>query len=299
MKKVGCQILFRWAQIVLGIADMQELKAAITDASSIFLVLPDSASDKDYLAALQLQKLAPEKTRILAPEERESFWASTFKIEPPKREFAIIINTEISPVDELRYERVNGTVAIYLTHKQKFDKRAVSLKEHLPPADLVVTMGFSSLEAAERAIESLPRKEPARHIWIEEQKTHKKLELKDANLLGRLIIRSRKDPEADVLWAFVTREDFEKTDASPEILPDLAENLSHITDMPKTALVFWQHGDAGTEGFVWSRDKALLDFASNRLGRGAALVPYVRLMSAANFIEAEIEARKLLREAGI
>ena len=262
---------------------MHELKDAILEASSVLLVLPEETTDKDYLAALQLQKLAPEKTHVIAPEAHERFWGEVFKVEPAKKEFTITVNTEISPIEELRYERVNGSIVIYLSHRNKFNKSAVVLQEHVPAADLIVTLGFASRESAERAIEALPRKGAARHIWVPDAGTQKKLESVSANLLGRLIVRSRPDPDGDALWSFVTREDFEKTGASPDVLPELVDKLASHAEIPKTVLVFWQYGEeVETNGFLWSRGK-----------------PPVRLAPSANFIEAEVSARKLLREASL
>lgn len=278
---------------------MHELKDAILEASSILLVLPEETTDKDYLAALQLQKLAPEKTQIVAPEAHERFWGSVFKIEPTKKEFAITINTSVSPVEELRYERANGSVIIYLTHRNKFDKSAVSFAEHVPPADLIVTLGFASRESAERAIEALPRKGAARHIWVVDAIATKKLPSAEAGLLGRLIVRSRPDPEGDVLWSFVTREDFEKTGAEPDSLPALVDQFSSITDVPRVAAVFWQYGEVKTNGLLWSRDHAFLERVASQVGSASAHQSFVRLPTYENFIEAEVETRKLLRETGL
>ena len=278
---------------------MHEIKDAILEAQSTLLVLPDDAKDKDYLASLQLQKLAPEKVHIVAPEAREQFWTDVFHAEPIKKEFTININTAISPIEELRYERTDGLVTIYLSHRNKFRQEALSFAELLPPADLIVTIGFPSRDAAERAIEHLPRKGAARHIYLSENGSEEKLAREAAGLLGRLMVRSRQDPAGDALWSFVTREDFEKSGATPDLLPSLVDRFASITAIPHMALVFWQFGEDGTHGFIWSHDNALLDTIAGRIGGEHAHHSYVGLPIYANFIEAETETRKLLREAGL
>lgn len=284
---------------MLGIGIMQELKTAITEATSISIVLPPSASDTDYLAALQLQKVAPEKTYLAAPDEKEAAWRDIFGDPQSKKEFTISINTALAPVDELRYEKSGEALTIYLSHKHPFTKDALSFGEHIPPADLLITVGFRAREEAEHAIEFLPRKGAARHIWLagmigEEEQT--KLPISSASLLGRLMIRSREDQELDMLWTFITREDFAKTGSGPDEIPKLIKSYARIASIPPKAALFWQYGDSeGTSGILWSDDKAFLQTIAARTGQQAEYSSYIALPTAPHFIDAENATRKLLQ----
>ncbi|MSR76097.1 MAG: hypothetical protein EXS68_00720 [Candidatus Ryanbacteria bacterium] len=281
---------------------MGDLKSAIASASAVLIVLPDSVRDKDYLAALQIQKIAPQKTELIAPEAKELEWKDTFGLERGKREFVIDINTALTPVDELRYEKTDTTLSIYLSHKGAFNEKALSWGEHRAPADLFITLGFSSESEAKKAIENLPRKGAARHIWVEgDTNGHSapattKLSTISAGLLGRLVVRSRIDTDTNTLWSFITRDDFAKTNAGPHELPSLMATYASLASLPEHALVFWQHDDAGTQGFFRSENAQLVNDIARHLGKMPENPHYVTLASFANFIEAEMETRKLLRE---
>lgn len=281
---------------------MRELKQAITESTSTLIVLPDEASDKDYLASLQLQKIAPEKIHLVAPEHRESIWQTIFDTPPSKKEFAITINTKLSPIEELRYEKNEDTLTVFLSHKGTFNRGSLSFGEFVPPADLFITIGFPALKLAEQAIEQLPHLGVARHIWIQETPIEaplEKLSYTAANLLGRLMIRSREDHDMGVLWSFITREDFAKTSSSPTEIPALIQSFSRITSLPDTILVFWQFGDdAGTEGLFWSKDVALGEAVASQFAKKYDSLGFISLGMFNNFIEAETSMRKLLRTLG-
>ncbi|MEK7630734.1 MAG: hypothetical protein AAB417_01775 [Patescibacteria group bacterium] len=281
---------------------MGDLKSAIASASAVLIVLPETVRDKDYLAALQIQKIAPQKTEMIVPEAKELEWKDSFGTQSSKREFVIDINTTITPVDELRYEKTEGVLSIYLSHKGAFNEKALSWGEHRAPADLFITLGFSSESGAKKAIENLPRKGAARHIWVEgdtnghSAPTPTKLSIISAGLLGRLVVRSRIDTDTNTLWSFITRDDFTKTNASPRELPDLMTTYASLATLPEHALVFWQHDEAGTQGFFRSEDTTLVGTVARRLGKTPEHQHHVVLSPFANFIEAEMETRKLLRE---
>lgn len=287
---------------------MKELKQAIQDASSVLLVTPENISNTDYLACLQIQKIAPDKIHLFTPSQKEQEWEEVFGSAPSKKEFAIRINTKLSPIDELRYEKDDSGVTIFLAHKNTFNSSALSFGEFIPPSDLFITIGFSEQKNAERAIENLPRKGVARHISLpsstpllntEEPLNKNKLSPQEAALLGRCMVRSREDEEVGVLWSFIIREDFEKTNASPESIPDLIEVYARLARTPDTILVFWQHNDAeGTEGLIWSSDTRLLEAVSTQYAKpynGKRIVP---LGMFEDFIEAETSLRKLLKTLG-
>ena len=282
---------------------MGDLKSAITGASAILIVLPDSVRDKDYFAALQIQKIAPQKTELIAPETKELEWKETFGLQSGKREFVIDINTALAPVEELRYEKTDTTLSIYLSHKGAFNEKALSWSEHRAPADLFITLGFLSESDAKKAIENLPRKGAARHIWVEGDtnghtptNTPPKLSTVSAGLLGRLVVRSRIDTDTNTLWSFITRDDFAKTNAGPHELPSLMATYTALASLPEHALIFWQHDDAGTQGFFRSENAQLVADIAHRLGKTPDHQNHVTLTPFANFIEAEMETRKLLRE---
>lgn len=276
---------------------MVELKNAVLEATSVIIALPKNAIDKDYLAALQLQKIAPEKTHIVAPEEKESLWLDTFGIPPQRKEFAIVIDTARSPVDELRYEKADGKLTIFLAHTRAFDESSLHFEEYLPASDLIITVGFSSQDEAERFIESFPRKGTARHIWLPERQIEK-LTPSSANLLGRIMARSREDDTFGILWSFITKDDFLKTRSLPEHIPSLIETYSAIAASPRAVVVLWQAPEHDlTDGIIWSRDGALLQALTEELGGVFKHDGYIPLPRFANFVEAETEIRKLLHAA--
>ncbi|MEK7649792.1 MAG: hypothetical protein AAB367_02455 [Patescibacteria group bacterium] len=281
---------------------MGDLKSTIANASAILIVLPDSVRDKDYLAALQIQKIAPQKTEIIAPEKKEAEWKDVFGTPHSKREFVIEVDTSVVPVDELRYEKHDTTLSIYLSHKGAFNEKALSWGEHRAPADLFITLGFGSENEAKAAIENLPRKGAARHVWVEgdsnSEQMHPpaKLSPVSAGLLGRLVVRSRIDTDTNTLWSFITRDDFAKTNTHPGELPSLMTTYASLAALPAHALVFWQYDDAGTQGFFRSDDSLLVNTLATRIGKNPDNQNQVTLASFANFIEAEMETRKLLRE---
>lgn len=274
---------------------MDELKKAISEAASVLFLLPKNATDRDYLAALQLQKMAPEKIHVVAPEDKEAAWQDAFGTSPAKKEFAIIVDTTISPVDELRYEKDNGKLSIFLSHRHRFNREAIRFEESLPQADLVVTMGFPTRLEAERFVEALPGRGGARHLCLTEDGAEmQRLPSASANLLGRIMARSREDLELGALWSFITRDDFLKTSARPEEIPSLLRAFAKIANLPRLVIVFWQFGEAGgTQGVAWSYDKTVLA----KIASGIGEVPfgeYITLPQFSNFIEAETATRKLL-----
>jgi hypothetical protein len=274
---------------------MNDLKTAIREANSAIILLPDHVTDKDYLAALQLQRISPDKIHIVAPEHKENNWSDTFDIKPVKKEFAITINTEISPIDELRYEKNDNALTIFLTHKHAFNKNSLSFAEHLPPADLIITMGFSSQKEAEQVLESLPHRGTARHIWLEDKTGGRaKLTTESVNLMGRLMVRSRLDPDLQVMWSFITKDDFAKADATPTDLPKLIATLNEVATLPRAAIIFWQYGDKGTNGVIWSDNTKMIDSLSQKFEAERLNGSVMRLPMFDNFIEAETEVRKLM-----
>lgn len=288
---------------------MTELKHAIDEATSILIVLPDTASDKDYLAALQIQRIAPEKIRLIAPNQKELEWVDTFGGPTQKKEFTITIDTLISPIDELRYQKNDNKLTIFLTHPHPFNPSAVQMGVHIPPADLIITVGFIDQTSADTAIEYYPRKGATRHLWLDQRSTRskddspreidKKLPQSSAALLGRLMVRSREDTDIDTLWTFITRDDFSRTNSTPNELRPLIETFSQIASLPRIAAIFWQFDEhAGTEGMLWSTDASVLKRVRSELKSQEDDSSFVTLGSFSNFIEAEVKTRKLLRELG-
>jgi len=175
------------------------------------------------------------------------------------------------------------------------------MSEHLPAADLIVTIGFPSREEAERAIETLPRKGAARHIWMEGEgvyrmPTPQKLAASAAALLGRLMVRSREEQELGILWSFITKEDFRKTNSAPEEIPSLMRSFAAIAALPHIAALFWQVNETEAEGMLWSEDDTFLDSVREVRPILERRDPNAIMLGRfANFIEAETETRKLLR----
>ena len=197
-------------------------------------------------------------------------------------------------MEELRYEKGEGKLVIYLSHKHRFDQNALRFEEHLPPADLVMTIGFPSQKEAERFIESLPRKNSLRHIWLPES-GREKLVASDLGLLGRVLARSREDAETGVLWSFIARDDFLKTNLRPERIPELIGVLQKIVSLPPLVIVVWQPPEReGSDGIIWTSEPAKLAEIAGHLGEIISNHEFISTPHYANFIEAEAEIRKLL-----
>ncbi|MEK7643123.1 MAG: hypothetical protein AAB372_01615 [Patescibacteria group bacterium] len=277
---------------------MNELHAAITQATSVLVVVPQKASDKDYLAALQIQKLAPEKVYLIAPEEKETVWHDTFGIPLPKKEYVILVDTRRSPVEELRYEKTDDSLTIFLSHRKTFSRDALSFQERIPTADLIITVGFSSEEESEQFIENLPQHTSTQHLMLDEYMkplAQEKISTEHAQLLGRIMARSREEADLETLWSFLTREDLVKTNAKGEDIPELVQKFADLANLPRIVIIFWQLIDEDqTTGILWSKDSALLVAASSRLGSVLPQKQYILLPEFENFVDGEGAIRKLL-----
>lgn len=284
---------------------MHELKEALNQAKRALIVLPENASDADYLAALQLQKIAPEKTIIHASDEKEREWGELFGLPLQKKEFAITIDTSHSPIEELRYEKDDTALTIFLSHTRPLDTASIRYNEHVPSADLIISVGFADRQTAENHIATLSLKGTFQHVWLGSatppQSTTppllKKLPTTSANLLGRLMARSRNDIEMKTLWSFLTKEDFIKTDSRSEDIPALLKTFRAIASLPEIIIVFWQSptGDA-TDGIIESINADISKNVAVRIGHAPPHNGYTALPQFANFVEAETETRKLLRQ---
>jgi len=116
-------------------------------------------------------------------------------------------------------------------------------------------------------------------------------------LWGRALLRSYKEDGGGVFWAFLPKEDFNKTNQKDDILPALVSGMRSTMDLPPLVIVLWQspqEPDGKVHIFFSSTDKTTLDRlaqAANTLLTDGALI--VRQFT--NFSEAEAEARKLLK----
>jgi len=115
-------------------------------------------------------------------------------------------------------------------------------------------------------------------------------------LFGRASIRSKTDPKKDVLWSFITEEDFSKTQSSAmDILPTLSRLAAEFP--PHRFLVLlWQHPEEHIVHAHLHASQELLDFIHARTPAEFQHT-YLELQSTyTTFLEAEQRVTSLLDE---
>lgn len=275
---------------------MKELKEKLDSASSVAIAIPENPSEETLLAAFAIKKSAGEKAVLLGGglEVNEKWGALFSEDELSPRDFALSLNINKHPVEELRYERKDDKLIVYFTAHQTLDKSHFSLESTIPNCDLVVTVGFSSKEQEKEMISSLISSADTCEI-ISVKDSSKTISPEHLKLASRILFRSREEKEFNALWSFIPINDFSKTNTSSEDMIQLINPVSKITSSYAFLILLWQSSQNGVEGIISSKNKKTLPSLAESLGTQCAS-DYFFIPSFSSFTEAEVSIRKLLRE---
>ena len=304
-------------------ADINTLLASETRGDTIALLLADSVTDVDVLAAYTLKEKFGERAFIInTPKNLEEKWKFLFKNPlSTRKEIVIALNIEKKPIEDLRYEKVDGFLKIYLTPQHPVSKEDFTFEEAYPMSDLVIAIGFGSDEELKNALKDIPHKNSGAVIRIGNSKPqlqlnsvqqlphhddsahtipHEQWSQNAMKLWARAFLRSYTEEDLNVFWAFLPKEDFVKTSQSYEILPQLIESMKQFTSLPAIAIILWEEEGAGNQrvkALIHSEQKERLQRIANAFNTtlsGSGL--YCITAGYPNFSEAEIEIRKLLKK---
>lgn len=278
-------------------------------SSRIGIVLGPESGDIELLAAHTLKERLGDKASILnAPEHLQDRWSHMFKKERPQKEFALVLDTDTHPVDELRYEKEGGKLRIFLSPQHELTKDAFLLEHRYMPSDMIIALGFANETDITRALETdTPLKNSAAlinlsHVPREALKkdapppTHK-WDIGAMKLWSRTLLRSYVEDNNTVFWAFLPKEDFQKTNQSTSILPALLANMDMVMELPPLRVMLWQDQDSPANNvhiLVSGTEPAIImqiaQAAETSVTNGNLII-----RGFANFSEAEVEMRKLLK----
>lgn len=268
----------------------------------IGILLGPEAKDTELLAAHALKERLGEKATILnAPDNLQDRWSHLFKKDRPRKEFALALNIEENPVDELRYEKEGGKLRILLFPRNRLTKEAFELEERYPASDMIIALGFAEETGIARAIEiDAPLKNPDALINLSAQKnavpSSRQWDIGAMKLWSRAILRSYTEENGNVFWAFLPKEDFQKTGQSDGILPLLITDMRLVTALPPLCCLLWQDQEqnARVHVLISGTDQNAMERLSQ-----AAETPLIKgnlcIRGFSNFSEAEVETRKLLK----
>lgn len=201
---------------------------------------------------------------------------------------ANLINTQKTSLTEVVYE----FVCAY--HSQPLDKDSATL---LLTGILDTTEIFhgeattaNSLLAASELMRLGANLAEAREL----AKTGKSLNL--MQLVGRASVRSREDEKHQTLWSFLTAEDFEKTNTSPEDAPAVLAQIDKEFPPQDIKSLLWQDPQDKTIHALLAGDKRILETLQTQEG-GEFQSPYFKLSKTfTSFQEAENQISILLEE---
>lgn len=285
--------------------DMEHILKILTLAESaerIGIVLGPDAGDAELLAAHALKERLGGKTSLLnASDHLQDRWSHMFKKEHPRKEVALALDTSAHPVDELRYEKENGVLRIFLSSQNKLTKDAFTMEERHLPSDMIIALGFSNEEDLRNIIKTeAPLKNPDAVINLSATGTLSESlwSLDSMKLLGRALLRSYMEDDTNAFWAFLPKEDFQKTNQVDAVLPDLIRSMRRFMKLPPLVVVLWQSPEDTTKNvhiLFSSADPYIL----KKLAEAAetpAKDDMIIVRSFENFSEAELEARKLIKQ---
>lgn len=153
-------------EAMLSKKELDKARAIIEKAGRVLVALPFSGS-ADHLAAAELILLHMrrlEKEISLSPiapfpQELSSLpFAALKRGLAPSRDLSITLDTDSYPINELRYEKENGTLIVLITPKERsIPPEAVKVKEAGPKADAIITVGLNTLSDLGDFFEKNPR----------------------------------------------------------------------------------------------------------------------------------------------
>lgn len=292
--------------------DSAALKEKMERASRIAIVIPPDASEEICLAALALAEKAGGKAFVAGGDAAaKQRWQALFGYhEEPKKEFTIVINTAEHPVESLKYETRDNQLKIFLSMPDvgkaglpayPADQQSRILPEHVrfeeayPRSSLVLAIGFSSREQEEEALRDFPLEEGGETLSL--STASEKMALSPLKLFARMILRARAELGASVLWSFISREDFAKTDTTSPYIPPLLSLWQKLMPQSRFTVFLWQEKEIEQiSGLIHSSDELALRHIAHALGARLASDYFVIPPIFNNFTEAEFKIRRLLKE---
>lgn len=296
--------------------DMEHILKILTLAEKsgrIGIVLGPEASDAELLAAHALKDRLGEKALILnAPDSLQDRWSHLFKKERVQKETALALDVERHPVDELRYEKDGGKLRIFLSSQNPLTKDLFELEERFPPSDMIIALGFFHQEDLTRFLKTdAPVKNddavislsshssalPPSNTPLESPLLITRWDVDAMKLWSRALLRSYMEDGNGVFWAFLPKEDFQKTNQKETILPSLVVGMQGSMNLPPLMVVLWQSqdtSDANVHILFTSTDPAIMEKLSHSTQTPIANTVLIT-GSFSNFSTAEVEARKLIK----
>jgi nanoRNase/pAp phosphatase (c-di-AMP/oligoRNAs hydrolase) len=80
-----------------------------------------------------------------------------------------------------------------------------------------------------------------------------------AQLAGRALTRSRRDPESGIFWSFLTAEDFEKTGREPKDISSLFSWILKEVSLSFPSVLLWQHPEEKKINAILAAPRAILE----------------------------------------
>lgn len=293
--------------------DSASLKEKMERSSRIAIIIPPDASEETCLAAAALAEKAGERAFVAggnaATKQR---WQALFGYhEEPKKEFTIIINTAEHPIESLKYETRDNHLKIFLSlpdlgkanppvgpavaGQSRILPEHVRFEEAYTRSSLVIAIGFSSRDEEEKALRDFPLEEGGETLSL--GAAPEKIALSPLKLFARMILRARTEPGASVLWSFISREDFAKTDTTSPYIPPLLSLWQKLMPQSRFTVFLWQEKEVEQiSGLIHSRDETALERIAHALGARLASDYFVIPPMFNNFTEAEFKIRRLLKE---
>lgn len=306
------------------------LKEKMERSSRIAIVIPPDASEETYLAALALAGKAEGRAFVAgAPPALTHRWQALFgHYEEPKKEFTIIINTAEHPVESLKYETRDNQLKIFLSPpagltraQSRMLPEYMRFEEAYPRSSLVIALGFSSREQEEEIVRDFPLEEEGERISL--GAPSETMGFSPLKLFARMILRARQEPadlddslhftgetprphgeagsghDTSILWSFISREDFTKTDTTSPYIPPLLSLWQKIMPRNHFTVFLWQEKE--TEqigGLIHSHDTPALERIARALDTRLASDYFIVPPVFSTFTEAEFKIRRLVKEVG-
>jgi hypothetical protein len=284
-------------------------------AKRIGILMGPESGDADILAAHALKERLGDNAVILnAPENLQNRWSHMFKKERVEKEMALALDTDKYPIDQLRYEKDGGKLRIFLSSSEGAETSlttdAFSIEYRYPASDMIIALGFAEQETVLRALETdapltnekaLVRLASARAV-LQEQNQGASVRTAAWNidamkLWSRALLRSYAENGSDVFWVFLPKEDFQKTGQNDEILPGLVRDMQTVMKLPPLIVLLWQdqkNKENNVHILFTGANTAALETLSQKTETPIA-EGSITVRGFANFSEAEVEARKLLK----
>lgn len=294
----------------MGNEELEKLLHTAAESETVTILLSDDAGDKDILAAWTIkEKLGSRAVLANIPDVLQERWRFLLgSFDRPKKEVTLSLDVEKNPIEELRYEKEGGRLKIYLSPQFPLRAEDFLFEESYHPSDVVIALGFRSKEDLKNKLREVPLKNPEAIVPIGRTlnemdgaagTTGPRLPPDAMKLWARALLRSSVDTEERVFWAFLPKDDFQKTNQNASILLPLLAAMKRVAALPDTYVLLWQD-PASRDDKVQALVEAEDDTRRARLAAYLQMpitTVHLTLGPYANFSEAELEIRKLFKAA--